>query len=667
MKYLDGILYLEYTELISAGVNKSTIDLAKNRSSVNWIFAKDPEDKRRLLVRLDTLKPKYRDQVKNHFGDPYQYMADQVISRFLILRAEDQKTLDEIRVNGKRLPDHLIKRYSDACRYLNMLSCLTIQQVRSLGYSNIITDFYPAVIRLIRTKRIQLPATYITLRRKVQEYQVDGAKAVTGRLGNSNSRKVDSIGRAFLVELMAKHNNFNAEQISIIYNAVAYQRGWKQVTGKTVLNYAVGLEITAGRTGTGQWRNMYDQVIHRTRPSRPGMLWVGDATPYELYYQKAIILANGHREVKYWLRKVVYAVIDAYNDLVVGYSIGDTESAELSRLAWKNACMNTGIFPDQVKVDHFAIKEMAPLYEKMALSPDYFTPAAVGNARDKVVEAFFGRIYDQVVRFHDNAAGRNITSKEKANRDYLDRIKHGFPDEEGVMAMIQADLTMWNNKLRPKLGNKSLLQQWNEGDQTQMRHWEPRMFLDVFGRKHNYTNRLTARGMQVSIGGSLRTYHKPGDLELIKTLGTTYEVYYDEQDLSRVLIKTEEGRTQFVLEEDAKVPMAFGDFKEGDRTRLNGKLQQKKDVIQKLVIGAQEDRRNLLQQAGILNEIEAEAIARTMFTVNGSQKGLLYQAQNMLKGAGPSNEETVGDEYDSEPLFVPVEKPISKEFNDGYD
>lgn len=667
MKYIDSILYLEFSELVDAGVSENTIKQANRKQSSNWIFAKDPEDRRRLLVHYDKLKDQYKDLVKAHYGDPYQYMADQVISKHLTLRQQDLDTINSIKVNGKRLPDYLYKRYCDACRYLNMLSSLTVQDVRTLGYQNIITDFYPAVIRLIKTRKVHLPTTYITLRRKLSEYAEHGAvAAINGRVGNTNSRKVDELGKALLKELLAKHNNYNAEQISIIYNAIGAKRNFKKISAKTVLNYAEGLEIIAGRTGTGAWRNAYDMVVHRSRPSRPGMLWVGDATPYELYFQMNVTRDNGHKEVKYWLRKVVYVVVDAFNDLVVGFSIGETESNELARLAWKNACLNTGIFPDQVKVDHFGIKELTPLYEKLALNPDYFTPSAVGNARDKVIESFFSRLYDQVVRFHDNAAGRNIQSKEKTNRDTLDRIKHSFPDEAGVIKMIEADLMMWNNKIRPRLNNRSLLQQWQQADHSQARKYDTRMFLEVFGRKHTYTNTLTSRGLQVSIGGKVRTYHKPGDLELARTMGTSYNVYYDENDLANILIKTDDGRIQFVLEEDAPVPMAFGDFKEGDRKRLNGKLDQKKAVVQKLVIGAQKERRELLEKAGIMNELEAEAIARHMFTVKGNQKNLLYEAQNVLKGDRPSNEPSIGDEYDGDLIGKPVEKPVNIDYDDGY-
>lgn len=664
MKYIDGILYLEFSEMTDAGIPNDTIIKAKQRSSSSWMFSKDPEDKRRLLVRYDTLKGNYKETIQDHFGDPYQFMADQVIRRFLALKTEDKDHIDGVKVNGKLLSEDKRKQYYEACRYLNMLTELTNDQIHGLGYHSVTHDFYPAVLRMIKTRKICLPTRYMTLKRKLKEYREQGARAVVnGRLGNANSRKVDELGQAMLKELLARHNNYNAEQIAIIYNNKARERGYKEVTAKTVLNYAMGLEIIAGRSGTGTWRNLFDRVIHRSRPTRPGMLWVGDATPYELYYQKTLTKDNGHIERKYWLRKVVYVVIDAFNDLVVGYSIGDTESADLARLAWKNATLNTGIMPDQVKVDHFGIKELTPMYEKLALDSDYFTPAAVGNARDKVVESFFARIYDQVTRMHPNASGRNITAKEKPNRDQLDRIKHEFPDEEGVIRMIEFDLMAWNTIQRRQLNNKSLMEQWTQADHSQVRRLTDYHYLDIFGARHAYTNKLTARGLQVSIGGVTRTYFS-NDIELYKTIGTSYEVYYDEDNLSSILIKADEGRLQFVLPQEEKIPMAFGDFKEGDRKRLNTRLSFKKEVVN-LVRQKEQERRQLLAEHGILSELEADAIAKTMFTVNGHQKNLLYQAQNVLKGDVPSNEPQVDDLYDDE-LPVPVSKKKQDEFDDGY-
>jgi len=666
MKYLESILYLEFTDLIDAGISENTLKAVRLRSSTSWIFAKDPDDKRRLLVRYDTLKDKYKKQITAYFGDPYQYMSDQVLQRYLILTPQDQKILEDTRISDHRLSIEQLKRYSDACRYLNMLASLSTSQIRSLGFASITGDFYPAVLRMIKANKINLPCKYITLKRKVSEYSKNGANAViNGRMGNCNSRKVDNVGEAALKELLSRHNNYNAEQIAIIYNGIARARGLKELTGKTVLRYAMGLEVLAGRTGTAQWRDLYDRVIHRSRPSRPGMLWVGDATPYELYFQKKITNGKGHQETKYWMRKVVYVVIDAFNDLVMGYSIGETESTELSRLAWKNACLNSGILPDQVKVDHFAIKELTPMYSKIALNMDYFTPAAVGNARDKVVESFFARLYDQVVRMHPNAAGRNIQAKEKPNRDKLDQIKHDFPDEEMVIKMIDFDLKTWNNMQRVKLGNKSLMQQWIEGDLSQARKLDDFKYLDCFGKKHNYTNRLTSRGLQVSIGGTTRTYMRD-DIDLYKTVGTSYEVYYVEDDPSRILISADEGRLQYVLEEEGKIPMAYGDFKPGDREKLNGRLNFKKEVAAKLVREPEEKRRQLLKEHGIMNQLEADAIVKSMFRINGHQKELLYAAGNVLKGDVQSNEEVVDDLYDGD-MYKQAEQ-IKEEptFNDGY-
>jgi len=173
------------------------------------------------------------------------------------------------------------------------------------------------------------------------------------------------------------------------------------------------LQLTSIREGFQKWRNKFDPVVHRERPSKPNLLWIGDGTPIELYYRTESTNAKGHIKQEYWKRKVGYLVIDAYNDAIMGLSIGDTESTELAKQAWTNACIIQGVLPYQVKTDNFSKKQLKPFYESIASSKDFYTPSAVGNARDKVIEPFFGKFNNLVLREFEIMPV--LTSQLKAN------------------------------------------------------------------------------------------------------------------------------------------------------------------------------------------------------------------------------------------------------------
>lgn len=61
MKYVGKILYVTFAEMVACGVYPQTIKNAKQRGSKCWEFIKDPQDKRRLLIRYDVLAERYKN------------------------------------------------------------------------------------------------------------------------------------------------------------------------------------------------------------------------------------------------------------------------------------------------------------------------------------------------------------------------------------------------------------------------------------------------------------------------------------------------------------------------------------------------------------------------------------------------------------------------------
>jgi hypothetical protein len=671
LKYLDDILHLEFQELVDAGVPIDTIKQAKARESAGWSFKDDPSDRRRVLIAYEPLRDKYKDMVTAKYGDPYTYCSAQIIKPLLKSDPKDIETLDNYRSTGERLTDEHYQTYRTSCQYLAMLSMLTPQRIRAMGFRSVKDHFYPTVISLIKAEDIKLPTNIRALQRKVKQYQQDGALAVIdGRHGNDNARKINRAGQALIVELMSKHNGFTPEQITQLYNNIAEAKGWPGISSRSILHYKYEIGITSLRNGFKQWRDKFDPVVTRSRPSLPNDLWVGDGTPFELYYQKPLYDNKGRKKTMHWFRKTVYVVIDAFNDMVVGYAIGDQENAELARRAWKNAVINTGCMPRQIKVDNYAIKELRPFYEGLCLK---FSPSAVGNARDKVVESFFARLYDQVVRIFPNAAGRNITAKEQPNRDYLMKIRHEFPNEEQLIRQVDGALEFWNQKPRKKLNNKSLFTQWTEADHSQDRTLTHESRLLAFGVKHRWTNKLTNKGIEVTLNGSPQLYCE-NSVEFYKTIGTDYQVWYDPDDLSRIMVKANDGKIRFILEKDAAIPMSYHDQDDGDRKRLNDKLRVKKQLAREVIIDDQRDRLNLLEQEDIIGALDPVAIARGLLTINGDQKTLRNHAHNQLKTGGmhPADDDSKKDSYNDiyDRDFIPARldnKRDDDSYGDAYD
>ncbi len=658
MKLINNILYIEFAEMVKCGVSENTLKWAKKNSSQSWSFLKDPDDGRKVLIEYEGLKQKYKDRVRKELCNnisPYEFLSFEIITPLLEDKTEDVDFLLKYTLSsGHKLPQIHFNKYREACKYLYLLDRLTKNDINKLGFKTI-PEFYNALTSLIKNKNIELPYSYSRLKLKLKDYKKQGAECViSGKLCNNNSRKVDDVQKTLIKELFAKANQFNAEQIAIVYNKKAKELGWQTITGQTILNNKTDIDATSFREGVQVWNNANSFIKHRVRPSRPGMLWIGDGTPFELLYKTTVKNAKGHNIAKHWKRKIVYVVIDAFNDCVMGFAIGNSENVELTKQAWKNASLWTGILPQQIKTDQFARSELFPFYEKIALNPDFFTPASVGNARDKVIEPFFGRLRTQILKFYDNHSGGNITAKQQPNREYLDKIKNKFPNEEQVLEQIAQSIYIWNNVERKN--GKSLLDDWKEGDHSQDRPLDNFKRLYCFGHQHTHQITLSNRGIVCTIGGIQRHYmrfDKKGVEMYYNTIGEKYDIIYDNEDYSKVLITAKDGRYKYILDEDVATPMAYGDFKEGDRKNLNKKLDFT-DAIKNKVIEKSVERKKILAENGLADMLEAETLAQLMFTIDGQQKPLSYSAQNILKDF--SNKNLAKEDDDDVDLLDPYGK-----------
>jgi hypothetical protein len=634
---------LEFNELVELGVSVSTLKLAKHRGSDSWAFIGDPADKRRVLIQFETLADKYKSLVTNKYGNPYIYLANSIIEQHLISRPDDIDFILNYRLSdGSQLPDKHKTDYINACKFLYFLSNHDTKSIKSIGFKSM-QVFNDAVISIIRANNVALPTAYVKLKEKVRIYREIGAEAVISKkFCNANSQKLGELQITLLRQLHGRPNNFGVEKTTRDYNGEAKKQGWKQISAR-----CAGLHLNSGKTllqvdgmrhGVQFWRDKNDFVIKRERPSSPLFLAVGDGTPFEFYYQATSVNKNNHNITKHWLRKNVYVVIDAFNELILGYAIGDSENNDLTRLAWKNACIHTGYMPWQIKTDRFGLKDLRETTFDM-LAP-HVTPSAVGNARDKVIESMFNRINEAVFKEYSNFAGPGITAlkKNQANRDYLDKIKNTFPDETNLIAQISEAIEKWNS-LSHKGSNKSRQQQWYDAfaimKEEDKRPLTTDLMLNIFGTTHKYTNQLTNKGLNVTINGETRTYMLL-DHNFYDTIGTDYTIKYDINDLSQIMAISPDGRLKFVVPELTKSKMALKDMQEGDRIHLNKLLTFKKETID----------RQVARNVADMNRLEAEGYRKQMFTgLKGTNKELVYASQNVLK-SGQQTEQASFDVWD---------------------
>lgn len=584
MKIIENTLWIEYADFLQAGWKEDTLKKANLRNGPFWQMTFDPSDKRKPLVKFETLRDEHKQKLNDHFGDCNSYIAKAPIKAMVKMDHKAQDFFLSYKFDGeKTLPSEHITKYTSAANWLTMLVNVNSDKKILKKQLNLsLEDFWLHVSDLIKAENIDLPTSYKRLRSKMAEYQDKGYEClIDWRFGNKLAAKVnDEVSESVLLELIAHPNQHDDVIVAKAYNIWAEKNGYKTIDSATVgvwrrKNYYA---IQGQREGTAAWYNTYGKIIHRNRPSAPLLLIGSDDNDLDLYFQEQRVV-KGKSQTNHYFRYKLIVIMDAHNDYILGYSYGETVTVDLVKAAYLDAMHHikflTGgwYLMDQIQTDHWAIKALEPFYKSLAT----FTPATAKVARAKYIERAFGHNWHQTLKMYPNYAGMNITSQSRTNRDNIELIKRDFPSKENAWQYIDDFITRMR-LLPDSKTNKSKQQMWLDNfkasELSQQHQISDAKMLYLFGQPHNHKHTITNGGLKVTFDGQLFTYDIPDNLYL-ENVGKKVQVYFDPYDKSRVLV-TDGDKLRFVAQEFEKMSSAIADYKDGERGRLNQLLAIKK-------------------------------------------------------------------------------------------
>jgi hypothetical protein len=481
---------------------------------------------------------------------------------------------DYVLTDGRHLPQEKQLEYSVNAEVLNAVKRITNDRValrKALGGST--KNIWPNLAEHVSTIKAStghtLPDNPRRLNKKLQEYKRSGYVAlISGKWLNNNAKKVaEKEQEAALRQLLRHHNNLDNEQIKDLYNMVAKKVQWETISASTVSNYRKkwNLEIYGGQHGETSFDNARAMLVKRKAPALPLVYWTMDGWEVELLYQKTELDAKGNSRTTYHNRLVLDVVLDPSANYPVGYAISTHETPGLIRQALRNAVNHTAeIFGSrhrvhQLQTDRYGKKNLNPFYEAVA---DTYTPARAHNAKSKVIEPYFKRLNKKYCQLMPNWSGFGVKSKNQPNADYLNKIRHTFPDEAGVIMQIERIM-----ELERALAIDKFRAAYAELPDADKRLLNEAEYLHLLGEKTGETNRLSHAGMIVSINGVKREYDSfdPGFRKLHYV---DWTLKFDPSRPEQVLAENPEGTIRYLLQEKYVQPMALYDRKDGDSEQL---------------------------------------------------------------------------------------------------
>jgi hypothetical protein len=651
MKLIENLLHLTFKELADCGISRRTI--------LSWKAIKNPEDRREILIPFDGLADKYKTIVNEAYGgDVYAYYSLKPIKDLVYkdYKAEaffesftfpDGRTLYSDIKGSERL---YIERYTNDASWLKMVA-------RINGNKRVLKDelpkltmdtFWISLCKLIAQEtNTDLPATERGIRRKLAAFKGDNyAALISKRFGNKNTAKIGKSEGGYNTELAKKqtaairkllslHNNFDNVQIANLANILFQKNGWQTISPATIYNMRQQWDhiTTAGRRGLRDHRSKKSMQIHREAPAYPLAMVTVDGWTAELLYQERVVDAKGNTHVDYNKRMVVVVVLDPFLKYPIGYAIGERENTELIRQANRNALAHIAeLFgdtyrPHQVQSDRYSLKQLTPFYSAMA---HLFTPAAVGNAKAKVIEPYFKYLNKNYCQYDTFWSGFGIQSGKDSqpNTEYLDKIKHQMPGKDEVHAKIERIIMMERAKKQQKYTAK-----WAELAESDRSKLAIDQYLQVFGSKTTIPSRLEPVGLTPTLCGVERVFDT-FDPQFRALSHLKWHVHYDETNLNQVLAVSEDNKYRFMLERPVFVPMAIRDQNEEHfnyRNRVRAfNVNQEKEIINTYAEDS-EIMMRLIENTPLSLDDHQEAALKLMFTNNGQQKEGLQNAKGLGK------------------------------------
>lgn len=550
------------------------------------------------LIEYDTMDERVKQQYNAIYGDPHDVPEVRDETNAVILELEANEAALTYFMNFKTADGLSVKRekayvYALQARILDACMRIAHRKKNEIGAGSTRFNVWDALSNLvndmatIRTSKGEqkyphaLPSTGKTLKRKADRYKKEGlASLINQNLGNRAASKVKTAeSEALLHKIFSQSMNLDNVQAMSKYNQIAPYMGLPEIKSPATIDaYKKKMEATtlAHRRGSATFKNKLEMQIKRSAPTTAMTYWTIDGWTVELLYQKKEVktrkvdgASKNYNVTTYTNRMTMVVVLDACCKYPIGYAIGPHESPALIREALRNAIKHTvELFghrykPVQMQSDNYQRKQMVPFYEAMS---NYYTPAALGNAKAKIIEPYFKYLNSTYCQMLPNWSGYGVTSRKELqpNLEILNRNRKCIPDADGVLVQIESLMSQ-----ERELKRDAYLKAWESTPDDRKLPFSDEEYLMLMGETSGFSNRLTGQGLRLEFNGQ-RLYFESFDFELRNHYNEDWLVRYDPDDMTRVLISNctstkghrvdkEIGNLRFMMEAETKIPMALVD------------------------------------------------------------------------------------------------------------
>lgn len=634
MVILDNIAHLSVKDLVGYGFTQSFLDKQTSLGNYACTYAHDPDQPTRKEVKLIpyTALPEQTRADKNL---PPQ---EELIKRIRAREIAHLVTFNNDAYNyflSQPTTAKRAKEKAEQASWFIAIARVKPSQVKLLGFSSK-EEFYLAAIELIQKHAVERHwhafklTTLAGLRKRLTPFQqylkeeislAEACKSLdSGKVGNSNAQKLELDQQALLVQLYSDANaKPNFEQVWDIYTRKASEMislgHWPEhvlISPSAVRAYlskpAIRHMWYEPRHGYQEYRNRFEPVTQRERPSFANALWVIDGTPSHRYFQ--------HGDKGRYFRFNIFPVLDAHSWCVLGFWLSETENTDAVQGGLRAACSISNKLPHQVLYDNSSAIQSFRAQETIDKISVVSFAASAGNARSKIIENFFHLFNQDVQKYRKGYTANPFALRidNRPNREALAKMvkNHELALAENAIQQAIEDLNIWNNMPRKFLGGLSPIETYRRsveatrhkqrpftdlididafwtlpGNHKKIRTYEegkPKMVNTFIPQQYEFTN----RGIDIVIDGKPRTYDIEDPAFRRLHIGQKFTVKYEPNPKrwvngqpDKLMLYLNNAPMHWNGEHVAahavvKMPMAIADYAPGTGADLRARIDNKK-------------------------------------------------------------------------------------------
>ena len=512
---------------------------------------------RRVQIEYSSLPERFRKRFEAKYGDPEELLRQDKPA--LVINAEARRFFAGIEPgtfrlpNGETLPDDKVEEYTLNASVLDVLHAEVekqrlgrnrLKQSTRIIWENILAS----AERLRADFHHTLPNNEARLKDKVRTYEREGFIClVSKKFCNANKTKITPEGGRLLVALRrSRVPVYTLRQIFDEYNRRAERKGWKTLESmNSVTSYLERPDVApkwwAAVYGELSARQKFDRKQQTILPGVRDALWYGDGTKLNLYYK-------GRDKDGGLVKKtaMVYEVIDAYSEMLLGYCIGDTENAELQRRAFRMAIETAGHKPFEIVTDNQGGQKTTDSLSFMSRICHITRKTAPHTPQAKSIESVFGRFQREVLHADWRFTGQNITATSRDSRPNAEfigaNVDNLYTFEE--MCAAYADYRQrWNDLRHPesKMSRREMYLRSQNPEAPALSQYD---YMEMFWSVTERPSEFTSSGITIQVAGQRYSYEVLDaeghpDMEFRRSNTTRkFFIRYDPDDMTRVWLCT---------------------------------------------------------------------------------------------------------------------------------